>query len=96
MTSRMTKKIGFNFVAKKNKRKKGINLSSFKFYVRSLLVESCVPINHFEMHWMDSYSKYVGGVLLVLKTVENFLELDFCFNKTEAEVSVLTMISNTH
>ena len=73
--TRMTKNFGFKFVAKKNKRKKGINLSSFKFYVRSLLVESCVPINHFEMHWMDSYSKYVGGVL-ILKTVENFLVVE--------------------
>ena len=77
LDARMTKNFGFKFV-EKNKRKKGINLSSFKFYVRSLLVESCVPINHFEMHWMDSYSKYVGGVL-ILKTVENFL-VDFCFS----------------
>jgi hypothetical protein len=63
-----------NFVAKKTKGKKGL-LSSFKFYVRSLLVESCVPISHFETHWMDSYSKHVGGEL-DLKTVENFLVVE--------------------
>ena len=75
MDGKDDKKFWFQVCGEKNKRKKGINLSSFKFYVRSLLVESCVPINHFEMHWMDSYSKYVGGVL-ILKTVENFLVVE--------------------